>query len=80
MEERTSTMIMMPDREVWSFVNDKKSDNDTNFPTFLYFGFLNSWYFAAKGFIVKAARKMQKRKISVTFWECGNAEEYSTAE
>jgi hypothetical protein len=69
----------MPDREVWSFVNDKKSNNVTNVPAFLYFGFLNSLYTAAKGFIIKAARKIHNTKISVIFWEYGNAEEDSTA-
>lgn len=45
MGERTSTMIMTPDREVWFFVKDKKSDNVKNVPELLNFGFLNNLYF-----------------------------------
>lgn len=62
MEERTSTMIRTPDREVWFFVKDKKSDNVISVPAFLYFGFLNNLYFD-DGFNIEAAGKIENRKI-----------------
>jgi len=66
MEAHTSTMIATPDREVWFFVKDKKSDNANNVPAFLDLGFLNNLYFA-KGFNIEAAGKIENRKICQIF-------------